>query len=49
MKYLISYTKSERVVQLDIDRLKPSDIYIAKQRKKGVTVEYYVIEEKVPK
>ena len=31
MKYLISYTKSERVVQLDIDRLKPSDIYIAKQ------------------
>lgn len=31
MKYLISYTKSERVVQLDIDRLNPSDIYIAKQ------------------
>ena len=49
MKYLISYTKNKRVVQLDIEKLKPSEIYIAKQRNKGVMVDYFVIEETVTK
>ena len=43
--YLIAYVRRGKVMRLDIDRMKPSERYIAQMLGKGITTEYYAIRK----